>query len=194
MNAFKENLDDEDVGNNQGPVTVIITHKIKQTHKNDFKLWLKGINQEASQYEGYLGVQVIEPHSNSNKEYVIIVRFNNYQNLKIWNESDIRQKYLDKLEPLTEDKSTWEHQTGLEYWFTLSEVPSHLPPNKHKMASVTWLAITPLIMVVPPVLEPLIMKMGLPPLASVPIVCAVVVVLMTYAVMPFTIKMFKSWL
>ncbi len=194
MNAFKENLSDEDIGNNQGPVTVIITHKIKQTHKNDFKHWLKGINQEASQYEGYLGVQVIEPHSNSDKEYVIIVRFNNYQNLKTWTESDIREKYLDKLEPLTEDKSTWEHQTGLEYWFTLPEAPYHVPPNKHKMASITWLAITPLIMIVPPVLQPLLTKMGLPQLVSVPIVCAVLVILMTYAVMPFTIKLFKSWL
>jgi antibiotic biosynthesis monooxygenase (ABM) superfamily enzyme len=194
MNAFKENLGDEDIGNNPGPVTVIITHKIKRTHKNDFKHWLKGINQEASQYEGYLGVQVIEPHSNSDQEYVIIVRFNNYQNLKTWNESDIRKRYLDKLEPLTEDKSTWEQQTGLEYWFTLPKAPSHVPPNKHKMASVTWIAITPLIMAVPPVLEPLLMKMGLPRLASIPIVCAVLVILMTYAVMPFTIKMLKRWL
>lgn len=194
MNTFTENLDDEVTGNDHGPVTVIITHKIKQTHKNDFKHWLKGINQEASQYEGYLGVQVIEPHSNSDKEYVIIVRFNNYQNLKIWNESDIRKKYLDKLEPLTEDKSTWEHQTGLEYWFTMPESPSHAPPSKHKMALVTWLVITPLIMVIPPVLDPLLMKIGLPHLVSVPIVCAVLVALMTYAVMPFTIKIFKRWL
>ena len=179
MNSIEENLGDGDIGNNPGPVTVIITHKIKQTHKDDFKDWLKGINQEASQYDGYLGVQVIEPHSKSDREFVIIIRFNNYQNLKTWNESNIRNKYLEKLEPWTEDKSTWEHQTGLEYWFTLPEAPSHVPPNKHKMASVTWLAITPLIMAVPPVLEPLLMKMGLPSLVSVPIVCAVLVVLMT---------------
>lgn len=189
-----QNTSEETLGTSTGPVTVVITHKAKRGCEEQFKAWLKGINKEASQYQGYMGVQVIEPHSTSDREYVIIVRFDSYEHLKIWNASDIRKHYLEELHTLTEDESKYEYQSGLEYWFTLSVIPGRMPPPRHKMAFVTWLALTPLILLIPPLTEPLLSKLGLIKPIPVLITCAILVVLMTYAVMPLMSKMFKKWL
>lgn len=194
MDISNSTQDERPFGDNPGSVTVIISHKIKREHETDFKVWLRGINQEASRYQGYMGVQVVEPHSQSDREYVIIVRFDSYENLKIWNESNIRKKYLEKLSELTEGESTWKYQSGLEYWFTLPKAPVTVPPKKHKMASMTWLAITPLIMFIPPGLEPSLTQLGLGYEANTLIICAIIVLLMTYVVMPFMTKLFKGWL
>jgi len=194
MDISNSTQDEIAFGDNPGPVTVIISHKIKREHEIEFKVWLRGINQEASRYQGYMGVQVVEPHSQSDREYVIIVRFDSYENLKNWNESDIRQEYLRKLGSFTEKESTWKHENGLEYWFTVPEIPLPTPPERHKMGLVTWLAITPLIFFVPPGLEKIFIPLGLHPIISVSLICALIVILMTYMVMPFMTRLFKGWL
>ncbi len=188
------NTSEEILGTSTGPVTVVITHKAKEGCEEQFKAWLKGINQEASRYRGYMGVQVIEPPSTSDREYVIIVRFDSYEYLKIWNDSDIRQQYLLELRSLTRDESKYVYQTGLEYWFSLPDMPVRVRPSKHKMAFVTWLALTPLILLIPPTLEPFLSELGLIKPIPILITCATLVVLMTYAVMPFMSRMFKKWL
>ena len=189
-----QNTNEEVLSASTGPVTVVITHKAKRGCEEQFKAWLKGINQEASHYRGYMGVQVIEPHSSSDREYVIIVRFDSYEHLKIWNASDIRQHYLEELHTLTEDESTYEYQSGLEYWFSLPEMPGQMPPPRHKMAFIIWLALTPLILSIPPITEPLLSELGLIKPIPVLITCAILVVLMTYAVMPLMSRIFKKWL
>jgi len=189
-----QNTSEEVLGTSTGPVTVVITHKAKRGCEEQFKAWLKGINQEASQYQGYMGVQIIEPPSTSDREYVIIVRFDSYEHLKIWNDSDIREQYLADLRSLTEDESKYEYQSGLEYWFSLPDMPVRVLPSKHKMAFVTWLALTPLILLIPPTLEPFLSELGLIKPIPILITCAILVFLMTYAVMPFMSRMFKKWL
>jgi len=194
MDISTQTTEDEPLGNSSGPVTVVITHKAKRGCEGQFKAWLKGINQEASRYRGYMGVQVIEPHSTSDREYVIIVRFDGYEHLKVWNDSDIRKQYLADLRSLAEDESKYEYQSGLEYWFSLPEMPVRVSPPKHKMAFVTWLALTPLILMIPPTLEPFLLEFGFIQPIAVLISCAILVVLMTYVVMPFMSKVMKRWL
>ncbi len=189
-----QNITKETLGTTTGPVTVVITHKAKRGCEEQFKVWLKGINKAASQYEGYMGVQIIEPHSTSDREYVVIVRFDSYEHLKIWNDSNVRNQYLIDLRSLTEDESKYAHQSGLDYWFSLPEIPGKMPPPKHKMAFVIWLALTPLILLIPPITEPLLSELALPNPLPALITCAMMVVLMTYAVMPLMSRMFKQWL
>ncbi len=190
----KQNTSEETLGTSTGPVTVVITHKAKRGCEEQFKAWLKGINKEATQYQGYMGVQVIEPPSASDREYVIIIRFDSYEHLKIWNGSDIRKHYLDELHILTVDESTYKYQRGLDSWVSLPERPEQMPPPRHKMAFIIWLALTPLILLIPPITEPLLSELGLTKPLPALITCAILVVLMTYAVMPLMSRMFKKWL
>ncbi len=177
-----------------GPVTIIIKHQAKRRREQEFRAWLKDINAAAMGFTGFMGVQVIEPHDPTNVEYVIIVRFDTYANLKTWNDSDVRQKYMDELIPLTESEGTLEYRSGLEYWFTLPDLPHGQHPKKHKMAVVVWLALTPLILIVRPALEPSLVAIGIQYPFNTLVSSGILVVVMTYAVMPFMTSVFKKWM
>jgi antibiotic biosynthesis monooxygenase (ABM) superfamily enzyme len=176
------------------PVTIIITHKAKRGYEKEFRSWLKNINAAAIKFEGFMGVQVIEPQAQTNLEYTIIVRFDKFQNLKKWKESDIRKKYLDDLVPLTETGGTYQQLSGLEYWFTLPGISSNSPPKKHKMAVVAWLAVTPLLLLIRPIMEPFLASVGLQYPLNILVSSVVFVLIMTYAAMPFMTSIFKRWL
>lgn len=80
--------------------------------------------------------------------------------------------------------------TGMEAWFT-PPPGAHCPP-KHKMAILTWLALYPittlLLLAIGSAVD------GLPLPARTLIVTAVMVPLMTYAVMPVVTRLFARWL
>jgi uncharacterized protein len=185
---------DEQCWQNDGPVTVIITHRAKKGLENKFRSWLKNINAEAMKFSGFMGVQVIEPFSKINLEYVIIVRFDSYQNLRHWNDSNIRKKYLDEITHLTSSEAKHEYLGGLEYCFTLPQSIPRALPKKHKMAFVTWLAITPLLLIIPPGLEPIMILIGVFSPYNVLFSALILVLLMTYCVMPLMTPLFGKWL
>src|ERR671922_191079 len=88
-----------------GPVTVIVTRIAKRDKIREFQEWMDGIIHEAMKFEGHMGVNVIRPSDLSNPEYVIIFRFNTFENLA-------KRKKVAEGEPVIEK------QTGLEFWFT----------------------------------------------------------------------------
>ncbi len=71
------------------PVTVIVKRIAKKDKIKEFEEWLSGISKEVSRQEGSMGIDIIRPTSSnasskSKFEYVIIFRFNNYDNLAKW--------------------------------------------------------------------------------------------------------------
>ena len=81
---------EEDNSSNKYPksVTVIVKRIAKRDNIKEFEEWLSGISNEVSRQEGSMGIDIISPNpnisnnnNNSKLEYVIIFRFNNYDNL-----------------------------------------------------------------------------------------------------------------
>ncbi|MGC1307367.1 MAG: hypothetical protein WA885_09070 [Phormidesmis sp.] len=99
-------------------VTAIISHLIRTGREQGYEEWLHGIATAAHQFQGHLGVNVIRPRNPAHPEYVAIVRFDHYNNLKTWLESSVRQEWLERLHPLIEQPETIQTLTGLETWFT----------------------------------------------------------------------------
>src|SRR5688572_26167297 len=89
-------------GKDNGPVTVIVTRKAKKEKINEFEEWMDGIIHEAMRFEGHMGVNIIRPTDPSNPEYVVIFRFNSYENLAKWEKSEIRKEWLDKSKEVAE--------------------------------------------------------------------------------------------
>ncbi len=192
--TLPENKSHGDAGAN-GPVTVIVTRKAKKERIKEFEEWMDGIVHEAMKFEGHMGVNVIRPSDPSgNPEYVIIFRFNSYENLAKWENSEIRNQWLKKSKDLTEGEPLVEKQTGLEFWFTpRSGGPMPLPaPPRYKMAIV----ITAIIFVLINTLIPLIRQATaeLPILVSTLVGTAIMVLLMTYVVMPSVTRVLRPWL
>ncbi len=185
-----------------GSVTWVITHQVRPDRRDDFEDWIAGITEEVARFPGREGVTVLRPSGESSTEYVVVVRFASYDDLRRWEESAERAEWLTRLEPLLVATSTYRTETGLETWFQLPGQRAVVPPPKWKMALLIILAIYPLLLIVLPLMGTVFDI----PYLSVPItigsefvvrtfVTAVILVtLMTWVAMPFLTKLVRGWL
>lgn len=192
----EQNRDEGVKSADDGPVTVIVTRKAKKGKTKDFEEWMDGIIHEAMKFEGHMGVNVIRPSDPSNPEYVIIFRFDTYENLRKWENSEIRKEWLKKSKDVEEGQSKTELQTGLEFWFTplLGDSGSEgaiLPP-RYKMAIVTAGIVFVLLSTLVPAVRQV--TSDLPVLLSTLIGVLIIVLLMTYVIMPSVTRLLKPWL
>ncbi len=175
-----------------GSVTVCIRWKIKRGKEREFDDWLAGVGRAASQFPGHQGLTVLRPASAGSQEYVYIFRFDTYPHLQCWEESPERQAWVARARELTEGESRKQVVTGLEYWFALPELPAGSPPPRAKMAFVTLLAIYPLSLALPALLAPALTPV--PALLRSLVVSVLLILLMTYVVMPRMTRLFARWL
>jgi antibiotic biosynthesis monooxygenase (ABM) superfamily enzyme len=187
----------------EGPVTLVVTRRAKAGKTEEFERWLDDIIHEAMKFEGHLGVNIIRPPNISSPEYVIILRFDSFENLTIWENSEIRKKWIERGKDVLEGKAKVEKQTGLEFWFTpgldnnLSAVlegqkQQLQQPPRYKMAIV----VTGIIFILSSILIPQVEQatVGIPSLLSTFVGVAIMVLLMTYVVMPSVTKLLRPWL
>jgi antibiotic biosynthesis monooxygenase (ABM) superfamily enzyme len=184
----------------EGPVTLVVTRRAKAGKTEEFERWLDGIILEAMKFEGHLGVNIIRPPNISSPEYIIILRFNNFENLAKWENSEIRKKWIERGKDVLDGKAKVEKQTGLEFWFSpgldnnnLSAVlEGQRQPPRYKMAIV----VTGIIFILSSILIPQVEQatVGLPILLSIFVGVAIMALLMTYVVMPSVTKLLRPWL
>ncbi len=185
-----------------GSVTWVITHQVSPDRRGDFEDWIAGITDEVGRFRGREGVTVLRPGGESSTEYVVIVRFASYDDLRRWEESAERAELLTRLDPLLVAASTYRTETGLETWFQLPGQRTVVPPPKWKMALLIILAIYPLLLIVLPLMGTVFET----PYLGVPITigsefvvrtfgsAAILVTLMTWVAMPLLTKLFRGWL
>ncbi len=175
------------------PVTVVFVRNVKPNRKNDFEEWAKGINQAVKGFEGYLGMDVIRPGDHSHPEYVIVLRFDEYEHLRAWMGSTEREVWVKKSEEMTIGETHIQEAHGFEPWFTL---PDHstasAPPPRYKMALVTILAIYPPLFAVSTILSSLLQ--GWPKALVILLSLFLLVPAMTYYIMPWMTRLFRFWL
>jgi uncharacterized protein len=187
------------------PVTVIVKRIAKKDKIKEFEEWLSGISKEVSRQDGSMGIDIIKPTNNhisnrSKPEYVIIFRFNNYDNLDKWEKSPIRYEWLQKARKLAESDYEVQKMTGLEFWFTpyLNDESSPMiplqPPPRYKMVIVTIPVISILLLTLVPQIHFLTEMLSIPFPIRLVIALTITVLLMTYVIMPLLTKLLKPWL
>ena len=176
------------------PVTVVISRRVKPGCEAAFEKFISGITAAAMTFEGHLGANVFRPSSRQNNQYHIIFKFDRASNLHIWEESETRRQWLARAESLLLEPPTIRIITGLETWFTLPSPKPIIPPPRYKMASITLLALFPLIQLVNFIFAPLLDLLPLPSLLRSLILTGITVLLMTYVAMPRMTKLFSRWL
>jgi len=185
-------------------VTVIVKRIAKKDKIKEFEEWLSGVSKEVSRQEGSMGIDIIKPTPNiSNKskpEYVIIFRFNTYENLDKWEKSPIRHEWLQKGRKLAESDYDVQKMTGLEFWFTpyFNDESSPMiplqPPPRYKMVIVTIPVISILLLTLVPQIHFLTEMLSIPFPIRLVIALTITVLLMTYVIMPLLTKLLKPWL
>ncbi|MBD2105924.1 antibiotic biosynthesis monooxygenase [Nodosilinea sp. FACHB-13] len=174
------------------PVTVDVMQSVRPGKDREFETLLEKIIGTASTFEGYLGSSVFRPNEQNPSEYRIIFKFDRLENLKRWENSTARQKFLSVAKELTVDDGTFSIITGLETWFTLPAKPGVKPPARYKMVLVSGVAIFAINRVL--VLLPTAWLAPFPPLVQLLILVFITTALMTYVVMPRLTKLLASWL
>lgn len=82
--------------------------------------------------------------------------------------------------------------TGLETWFTLPSKAGEPAPPRYKMATVTWLAVFPTVLIIFTLFGPLLNL--LPTVLRTLVFTLTMVTLMTYVIMPRMTRLFSFWL
>jgi hypothetical protein len=179
----------ESPAHDSGPLTVVVTWRIRRGCETEFEAWRREISAAALEFPGHMGIDVMRP-SGTDPEYVVIFRFDTYAHLRAWQESSIRRDLLKKAEPFRESEPSYHLESGLEYWFLPTSAPAS--PPRWKMVIVTVLGVWPLSMLVPWLLNPLIANFS--PLLKALLIAIGIVILLTWAVMPVLVRILRPWL
>lgn len=175
-----------------GPVTVLITRRVRPGRERDFEALAAALIEAAAQFPGHLGGYVLRPEGEGSALYQTLFAFDEQGHLDAWSASAERRVLVDRLSELSEGEGAVHSLSGLEGWFALPEAPTRKPPPRPKMALVTWMGIFPLVFILSKTVTPLLS--GLPPVVGVMIVTGLVTVAMTWVVMPFLVRAMAGWL
>lgn len=172
-----------------GPLTVVVTWRVRRGYEGEFEAWRREIAAAALEFPGHMGINVIRPGATAG-EYVVIFRFDTYEHLRAWQESEIRRELLKKAKPFRESEPSYRLESGLEYWFAPSGVPAS--PPRWKMALVTVVSVWPASLLVPWLLHPFVADLALPLRAL--LTAMGIVILLTWAIMPLLVRILRPWL
>ncbi len=179
-----------DSANETGPVTISIARKVVAGREADYEQWLKSVSAAALRFPGHMGVNMIRP-TTASREYVTIFRFDSYLHSRRWEESEVRQQWLARLEGIVEGDAEVREGTGLEFWFSLPELPlSH--PSPHKMALVLLVVVFVLVTIIRFILSTFASDWPIAATSFITVFCQVI--LMTYVVMPRVTQILQGWL
>lgn len=174
--------------------TLIVRHRIKAGHEQQYEMWLRRIIDTASRYAGHMGVNVVRSRSNGLPLFTCILHFSRTTYLQGWLDSSDRQELIAEVKPMLADGDRVEVLNAREFWFAPSS--ENIRPPRWKQALLTFLIIMPLTLLVPQLLLPVFERvtwLGTPPISAV-IVTLSIVLLVVYVFMPLFTRCLATWL
>ena len=99
------------------PVSVAITRRVIPENAPAFDDWLTEVQQLATEFAGYQGMDVIRPTDASSPHYVIIVRFESHEHYARWHDSSERAEAVARSTHLVSGEAAVEEAHGLAGWF-----------------------------------------------------------------------------
>jgi uncharacterized protein len=180
------------IESNDPPTTIDVIQEVKPGCERAFEEVLIGLTEAAKNFDGHLGVNIFRPTDSAHPEYRIVFKFDHLSNLQRWENSAIRNTWLERAEKLTVGSRKMQVLTGLETWFTLPTQRAIVPPPRYKMLVITCIAAFPTLNLINYILQPLLVNLS--PLLRSLISTVVLLSLMTYVVMPRMTKLFARWL
>lgn len=182
----------ETVQETSSPLTVVVSRRVKKGQETAFEKLSSQMTERAAKFPGYLGATMFRPSSPDDPEYRIVFKFRDRETLTAWEESQERAELLEQIESLLVKPSEREVTSGIVTWFSLPGQNPVKPPPKWKMTFVSWLALYPAVTLVFVLFGDLLAQ--IPLLLRTMAVTIVVMVLMSYVLMPRMTKWFAFWL
>lgn len=173
------------------PVHVAITRKIKRGSEEAFEKAIQRFFSESAIASGSLGALLIKPIPGSDgNTYGILRSFASEEERKEFYKSDKFSEWEKTIDALLEDKYSRHDLHGLEAFFANTGLIQH--PPKWKMAIVTWLGVWPAVFLASHFVSPYLEGFSI--WIRTGLVTLLVVLALTWAIMPMLTRLLRSWL
>jgi antibiotic biosynthesis monooxygenase (ABM) superfamily enzyme len=175
------------------PVIVEIRRRVRPDARAAFEADLKGLIQDSLAHAGNESATVYKPEDGAGEpEYRVVIKFARDSHWRTWQRSPLLAAWYERIRAHLVADPVVSEMTGLEAWFSLPGEKTVRPPPRHKMALVTWLGVFIGVTVVSTALAPVVAEWN-PHLRTL-VVSGLVVLLLTYLVMPNLTRLFRPWL
>jgi hypothetical protein len=174
------------------PVTIVRIHYVKEGCEQQFEAELKALEKPFSRVPGNMGFAVFRPGKTRDGVYRIVYRFASRTPLDVWHDSPEYRAWQEKERTLTIAPPGTRTLSGLETWFTLPGQNVLRPPTKARQAVVTWCAALPVSIIISLLTGPFLD--GEPFLVQKVVFVTLLVVLLTWVVMPFVARVAEGFL
>lgn len=174
------------------PISIGITRRVRSDQVEAFEAWLGEMQVAAADFDGYAGMDVVRPADGDDPAYVIILRFDSYEQYSAWHGSPERGEAVERSLAMTTGEPVFEEAQGLEGWFTAPVAQTGgQRPARYKMAILTIVGLYPLIVVVGAFVTA---TTGLPVAVGTLLTVTIVAAVATYWVMPWITRLARHWL
>ncbi|QID17636.1 antibiotic biosynthesis monooxygenase [Nitrogeniibacter mangrovi] len=173
------------------PVVRVAHRRARAGCVDAYEAVLRGMFQAASGFPGFLGADLVPPLKPGD-EHRVTMKFASEPDLARWDASDERVRWHEAMAPLTEGPPEYHLLSGLEAWFVPPPLPVTQPPSRARMTLVTWLGIFPTVSLFLWFVAPHLA--ALPFLPRTALLTALIVITMTYVVMPRLVRWLKPFL
>jgi len=174
----------------EASIGVVVSCRVRAAQAAAFEEGLRDLMRAAAAQPGRISADVLRGAAGpAGQEYHVVYRFVDEASLHAWERSPERQALLARIMPLFEEAGRRE-LTGMEAWFDLPR--GRPPPARWRMALLTWLGIWPLVSLSLWLVAPHLAR--LPFLLRTALNSALLVLAMTYLMMPWLVRLAEPWL
>ncbi|MCG3174398.1 MAG: hypothetical protein GMKNLPBB_02632 [Myxococcota bacterium] len=174
------------------PVTVVVTRRVKPGREAAYEAWLGQLIRDAAPLRGFLGAKMLRPREGEPGVYTSVFRFDSVENLRAFEESDLRRRALAGVAGLVEADAIWSRFTGLELWFTPPPGTVAPQPSRFRMALVMIAVVYALVLSLGTLVS--VIFAGTPPPLRLFLTIVIEIFLMTYVLMPRLTRWLAGWI
>ncbi|MFL1916465.1 antibiotic biosynthesis monooxygenase [Plesiomonas shigelloides] len=171
-------------------ISSVISHKVIPGNEFAFEKLVEHLLHDTQSFAGFLGARVVRPDQ-VQPEFKVTFNFASREQYEAWLNSELRRRWTVPMEKLSTGSEV-EIQRGQEIWFTLPELTSSRPPNRHKMVFLTWLAIYPSVQIFSYLIHSLHLHWVTPVIFL--FITGLTVLFVSYLLLPWYTRLFKFWL
>src|ERR687895_4816 len=179
-------------GTHNDSVTVVVSRRVKSGYESQYENWLKRLLEEAKSMKGYMGAAVQKPAPGTT-EYTSVFRFDSVENLRKFEESEIRTRYLREVVDYVEADAIWKKFSGLEFWFSPPTGTIVPQPSRFRMALVLIVVVYGLVISIGKLVSTLVGDIILS-YVRLFITISIEIFLMTFILMPHLTKLLAKWI
>jgi len=172
-------------------VTAIVRRRIKPGAEASFEALMQQFTVFVLRQRGHLGINILRPTPGS-RDYTVLDRFATEEDRRRFTELPEYRTWMGHLREVSEADPEIEEMGGLAFWFTHPGRPERKPPPRIKMAVLTLLGVYPLTMLYPMLVVPV--TAGWPGWLQGLVIAALIVISLTWFVMPALTSLFEKWL